>query len=65
VKEGPQDGKNGKIFVVVRLTLVVEMRVLRTILSEMGGAHLNESPALPELPIPPLPGNVIVSGFID
>jgi hypothetical protein len=29
------------------------------------GAHLNESPALPELLVPPLPEKVIVSGLID
>jgi len=30
-----------------------------------GGAHLNESPALPELPTPPLPENVMLRGFVD
>jgi len=30
-----------------------------------GGAHLNESPALPELLVPPLPENVMPSGFVD
>ena len=65
MNDGPQDAKNGKIFVVVKLNLVVERNVLRTILSEIGGAHLKESPALPELVGPPLPENVMVSGFID
>jgi hypothetical protein len=30
-----------------------------------GGAHLNESPALPELLVPPLPENDIAIGFVD
>lgn len=30
-----------------------------------GGAHLKESPALPELPVPSLPENDMVSGFVD
>jgi len=30
-----------------------------------GGAHLNESPALPELPVPPLPEKDMASGFVD
>ena len=65
VKDGPQDGKNGKTFEVSRTTLVVLIKVFRTILSVIGGAHLNESPALPELLVPPLPENVMLSGFVD
>jgi hypothetical protein len=65
VKEGPHDGKNGKTFEVSRPTLVVLIRVLRTTLSVIGGAHLNESPALPVLLRAPLLENVIVSGLID
>ncbi len=30
-----------------------------------GGAHLNESPALPELLVPPLSENDMASGFVD
>jgi hypothetical protein len=63
VKEGPQDGKNGKTFEVSKVILVVVRKVLRAILSVIGGAHLNESPALPELLR--LPENVMVSGVID
>ncbi len=61
---GPQDANvDGP---VVRLILVGLLTlVLRVIGSVTSGAHLNESPALPELLLPPLPENVILSGFVD
>ena len=65
VKDGPQEGKAGKTFEVSKTTLGVLIRVLRVTVSVTGGAHLNESPALPVLLRPPLPENFIVSGLID
>jgi len=63
VKEGPQeaklDGRTVRLILVGLLTLGWKMTALVT-----GGAHLNESPALPELLGPPLPENVIASGFV-
>jgi hypothetical protein len=61
---GPQDanvdGLVVKLIIVGLLTLVLSVIGPVTL-----GAHLNESPALPELPVPPLPENVMLSGFID
>ena len=61
---GPQDANvNGlavKLIFVGLLTLV--FRVIGPVTS---GAHLNDSPALPALPIPALTENVTLSGFID
>jgi len=63
VKEGPQEAKLEGV--VVRLILVGLLTlVCRTTVLVTGGAHLNESPALPELLAPPLPENVIASGFV-
>ena len=64
LNEGPQDAKFDGV--VVRLILVGLLTlVCRTTVPVTGGAHLNESPALPELLVPPLPENVIASGFVD
>ena len=64
LKEGPQearlDGETVRLILVGSLTLVWRTTELVT-----GGAHLNESPALPELLVPPLPENVMPSGFVD
>jgi len=61
---GPQDENVDGL--VVRLIFV---GLLTLVLSVIGpvtlGAHLNESPALPELLVPPLPENVMLSGFVD
>jgi len=64
LKEGPQeaklDGETARLILVGLLTLVWRTTGLVT-----GGAHLNESPALPELLVPPLPENVMLRGFVD
>jgi len=61
---GPQDANVDGL--VVRLILVGLLTlVLRIIGPETSGAHLNESPPLPELLVPPLPENVMVRGFVD
>jgi hypothetical protein len=64
LKEGPQeaklDGETARLILVGLLTIVWRVTALVT-----GGAHLNESPALPELLVPPLPENVMLSGFVD
>jgi len=64
LNEGPQDANVDGL--VVRLIFV---GLLTLVLSVMGpvtlGAHLNESPALPELLVPPLPENVMLSGLVD
>ena len=39
--------------------------VLRFTAVETGGAHLKESPRLPELPTPALPENCIVTGLVE
>ncbi len=64
LNEGPQDAKFDGV--VVRLILVGLLTLVwRTTALVTGGAHLNESPALPELLVPPLPENVMLSGFVD
>ena len=64
VKEGPQEAKLEGV--VVRLTLVGLLTLVwRTTVPVTGGAHLKESPALPELLVPPLPENVMLSGLVD
>jgi len=61
---GPQESNVDGL--VVRLILVGLLTlVLRVIGPATSGAHLNESPALPELLVPPLPENVMLSGFVD
>jgi hypothetical protein len=45
--------------------LTGELTLVRRVTPVTDGAHLNESPALPELLVPPLPEKFIVSGFID
>ena len=64
LKEGPQeaklDGETVRLILVGLLTLVWRTTALVT-----GGAHLKESPALPELLVPPPPENVMLRGFVD
>jgi hypothetical protein len=61
---GPQDPNVDGL--VVRLIFVGLLTlVLRVIGPVTSGAHLNESPALPELLVPPLPEKVMLSGFVD
>ena len=64
LNDGPQEGNVDGF--VVRLILV---GLLTLVLSVTGpvtlGAHLNESPALPELLVPALPENVMLRGFVD
>ena len=64
LNEGPQeaklDGVAVRLILVGLLTLVWKTTALVT-----GGAHLNESPALPELLVPPLPENVMLIRFVD
>jgi hypothetical protein len=61
---GPQESNVDGL--VVRLILVGLLTlVLRVIGPATSGAHLNESPALPELLVPPLPENAMLSGFVD
>jgi hypothetical protein len=61
---GPQDANvDGS---VVRLILVGLLTlVCRVIGPVTSGAHLKESPALPELLMPPLPENVMLRGLVD
>ncbi len=64
LNEGPQEAKLD--WETARLTLVGLLTlVCKTTDPVTGGAHLNESPALPELLVPPLPENVMLSGFVD
>ena len=64
LNDGPQeenvDGLVVRLILVGLLTLVLSVTGPVTL-----GAHLNESPALPELLVPPLPENVMLSGFVD
>jgi hypothetical protein len=45
--------------------LVGALTLVLRVTSATSGAHLKESPALPELLVPPLPENVMVSGLVD
>ena len=61
---GPQDANVDGL--VIRLILVGLLTlVFRVIGPVTSGAHLNDSPTLPELPSPTLPENVMLSGFVD
>ena len=64
LNEGPQDvNVDGP---VVRLIFVGLLTVVLSVIGPVTlGAHLNESPALPELLVPPLPEKVMLSGFVD
>jgi hypothetical protein len=63
VNGGPQDGK--LVSLDVRLILVGELTLVLRVTSVTDGAHLKESPTLPELLVPPLPEKVMVSGLVD
>lgn len=61
---GPHDANIDGV--VVRLIFVGLLTlVFRVIGPVTSGAHLIDSPALPELPAPVLPEKVILSGFVD
>ncbi len=61
---GPQDANAD--WLVVRLILVGLLTLVFGVIGLVtAGAHLSESPALPELLVPPLPENVMLSGFVD
>jgi hypothetical protein len=49
----------------VRLTLLGTLTLVLNVTPETGGAHLKESPILPELLVPALPEKVMVMGFFD
>ena len=60
----PQDANVDGL--VLRLILIGLLTLVFSVIGPVtAGAHLNESPALPELPVPPLLENVILSGFVD
>jgi hypothetical protein len=64
LNDGPQDENVDGL--VVRLILVGLLTVVFNVIDPATfGAHLNESPALPELLVPALPENVMCSGFVD
>lgn len=64
LNDGPQDENVDGL--VVRLILVGLLVVVFIVIGPATfGAHLNESPALPELLVPPLPEKVILRGFAD
>lgn len=64
LNEGPQeenvDGLVVRLILVGLLTLVLSVTGPVTL-----GAHLNESPALPELLVPPLPEKLMLRGLVD
>ena len=61
---GPQDENVDGL--VVRLIFVGLLTLVFNVMGPVTlGAHLNESPALPELLVPPLPEKVMLSGFVD
>jgi hypothetical protein len=60
---GPQDAKVDGL--VLRLIFVGLLTLVFNVIGPMtAGAHLNESPALPEPPVPPLPENVMLAGSL-
>ena len=64
VKDGPQPVKLD--WLRVRLIFAgLLTSVLSVIGAETGGAHLKLSATLPELAVPALPENWIVTGFVD
>ena len=64
LNEGPQDANVDGL--VVRLIFVGLLTLVFSVTGPVtAGAHLNESPALPELLVPPLPENVMLSGLVD
>jgi len=61
---GPQE--SNVVGLVVRLILVGLLTLVLSVIGPLtSGAHLNESPALPELLVPPLPENVTWRGLVD
>jgi len=61
---GPQDANVDGL--VLRLILVGLLTLVFSVIGPVtSGAHLNESPAVPELPVPPPPENDMLSGFVD
>src|SRR5215471_12300243 len=63
VKEGPHELTGAKF--VVRLILVGLLALVLRVTPWVFGAHLKESPTLPELVAPLLPENCIRTGLID
>ena len=64
LNDGPQEEKVDGL--VVRLILAGLLTLVFSVTGSVtAGAHLNESPALPELLVPPLPENVMLSGLVD
>jgi hypothetical protein len=64
LNDGPQDENVDGL--VARLILVGLLTAVFNVIDPATfGAHLNESPALPELLVPALPENVMLSGFVD
>jgi hypothetical protein len=64
LNDGPQDENVDGL--LVRLILVGLLVVVFNVIGPATfGAHLNESPALPELLVPPLPEKVTLRGFVD
>ena len=64
LNDGPQDVNVDGL--VVRLIFVGILTLVFSVTGPVtAGAHLKESPALPELLVPPLPENVMLSGFVD
>jgi hypothetical protein len=61
---GPQE--SNVVGLVVRLILVGLLTLVLSVIDPLtSGAHLNESPGLPELPVPPPPENVTWRGLVD